>query len=136
MTKRAIPLVDLSKFTEGTPEEVRLHPTSHTAKALRDYAESMGVEYAVGAIKANAGKKVKDNTGTYLAERINAIQIINAKEHKGGKYQNNQQNMHDFFVALNIFKHRWTLMKRKANPSSPLKRLVGADGLEPPTYAL
>ncbi len=23
---------------EGTPEEVRLHPTSHTGKALRDYA--------------------------------------------------------------------------------------------------
>jgi excinuclease ABC subunit A len=67
--------------TEGPPEEVRLHPTSHTAKALRDYAESMGVEYAVDAIKAGAGKKVKDNTGTYLAERINAIQIVNAKEH-------------------------------------------------------
>ncbi|MCX7260547.1 MAG: excinuclease ABC subunit A [Burkholderiales bacterium] len=66
--------------TEGPPEEVRLHPTSHTAKALRDYAESMGVEYAVDAIKASAGKKVKDNTGTYLAERINAIQIVNAKE--------------------------------------------------------
>jgi len=67
--------------TEGPPEEVRLHPTSHTAKALRDYAESMGVEYAVDAIKAGAGKKVKDNSGTYLAERINAIQIVNAKEH-------------------------------------------------------
>ena len=67
--------------TEGPPEEVRLHPTSHTAKALRDYAESMGVEYAVDAIKAGAGKKVRDNTGTYLAERINAIQIVNAKEH-------------------------------------------------------
>lgn len=67
--------------TEGPPEEVRLHPTSHTAKALRDYAESMGVEYAVDAIKASAGKKVKDDAGTYLAERINAIQIVNAKEH-------------------------------------------------------
>jgi excinuclease ABC subunit A len=67
--------------TEGPPEEVRLHPTSHTAKALRDYAESMGVEYAVDALRAGAGKKVKDNTGTYLAERINAIQIVNAKEH-------------------------------------------------------
>ncbi|MCU0932244.1 MAG: excinuclease ABC subunit A, partial [Serpentinimonas sp.] len=27
---------------QGTPEEVRLHPTSHTGKALRDYAESIG----------------------------------------------------------------------------------------------
>ena len=67
--------------TEGPPEEVRLHPTSHSAKALRDYAQSMGVEYAVDPIKASAGKKVKDNAGTYLAERINAIQIVNAKEH-------------------------------------------------------
>src|SRR5690606_561942 len=27
---------------EGPPEEVRKHPTSHTAQALRDYAEAMG----------------------------------------------------------------------------------------------
>jgi len=33
--------------TEGTPEEVRLHPSSHTAKALRDYAASMGEVHAV-----------------------------------------------------------------------------------------
>jgi excinuclease ABC subunit A len=67
--------------TEGPPEEVRSHPTSHTAKALRDYAASMGVEYAVDAIKASAGKEVKDNTSIYVVERINAIQIVNAKEH-------------------------------------------------------
>ena len=34
---------------EGTPEDVRLHPTSHTGKALRDYAASMGVVYELGA---------------------------------------------------------------------------------------
>ncbi|MEN9619792.1 MAG: hypothetical protein RL406_2029, partial [Pseudomonadota bacterium] len=33
---------------EGTPEDVRLHPTSHTGKALRDYAAAMGVVYEVG----------------------------------------------------------------------------------------
>ncbi len=27
---------------EGRPEDVRLHPTSHTARALRDYAEAVG----------------------------------------------------------------------------------------------
>ncbi|MBV1730974.1 MAG: excinuclease ABC subunit A, partial [Hydrogenophaga sp.] len=32
---------------EGPPEDVRQHPTSHTAKALRDYAESMGEVHAV-----------------------------------------------------------------------------------------
>ena len=66
---------------EGPPEEVRLHPTSHTAKALRDYAESMGIEYAVDTNKANAGKKLKESEGVYLVERMQAIQIVNAKEH-------------------------------------------------------
>ncbi len=32
---------------EGPPEEVRLHPTSHTGAALRDYAEAMGETVAV-----------------------------------------------------------------------------------------
>ena len=31
----------------GTPEDVRLHPTSHTGKALRDYAAQMGVVHMV-----------------------------------------------------------------------------------------
>jgi len=65
--------------TEGTPEDVRLHPTSHTAKALRDYAISMGVEYAVDAVKA--AKKVADTTKAFAVDRPLAIQIVNAKEH-------------------------------------------------------
>jgi len=32
---------------EGTPEDVRLHPTSHTGAALRDYAQAMGETLAV-----------------------------------------------------------------------------------------
>ena len=32
---------------EGTPEDVRQHPTSHTGQALRDYAEAMGETVAV-----------------------------------------------------------------------------------------
>ncbi len=32
---------------EGPPEEVRLHPTSHTGAALREYAEAMGEAVAV-----------------------------------------------------------------------------------------
>ena len=51
------------------------------SKALRDYAESMGIEYAVDTTKANAGKKLKESEGVYLAERMKAIQIVNAKEH-------------------------------------------------------
>nr|WP_315229147.1 excinuclease ABC subunit A [uncultured Limnohabitans sp.] len=38
---------------EGPPEVVRLHPTSHTGLALREYAESMGSIYAVA--KASVG---------------------------------------------------------------------------------
>jgi len=42
---------------QGTPEEVRLHPTSHTAKALRDYALAFdGVhEVREGAVAAYLG---------------------------------------------------------------------------------
>ncbi len=72
---------------EGTPEDVRLHPTSHTGKALRDYAASMGVVYEIDGEKASAGllaaegaaRFAKAARGTTVAD--GAIQIINAKEH-------------------------------------------------------
>ena len=72
---------------EGTPEDVRLHPTSHTGKALRDYAASMGVVYEVDGEKASAGLLAAEDTarfakaarGTSVGD--GAIQIINAKEH-------------------------------------------------------
>ncbi len=72
---------------EGTPEEVRLHPTSHTGKALRDYAASMGVVYEIDGEKASAGllaaegaaRFAKAARGASVAD--GAIQIINAKEH-------------------------------------------------------
>jgi len=72
---------------EGTPEDVRLHPTSHTGKALRDYAASMGVVYELDDVKASAGLLAAEDTarlakaarGTSAGD--GAIQIINAKEH-------------------------------------------------------
>ncbi|HQR86671.1 MAG: excinuclease ABC subunit A [Burkholderiales bacterium 35-55-47] len=72
---------------EGTPEDVRLHPTSHTGKALRDYAASMGVVYEIDGEKASAGllaaegaaRFAKAARGVSIAD--GAIQIINAKEH-------------------------------------------------------
>jgi excinuclease ABC subunit A len=72
---------------EGTPEDVRLHPTSHTGKALRDYAASMGVVYEIDGEKASAGllaaegaaRFAKAARGVLIAD--GAIQIINAKEH-------------------------------------------------------
>jgi excinuclease ABC subunit A len=72
---------------EGTPEDVRLHPTSHTGKALRDYAASMGVLYEIDGEKASAGLLAAEDTARFAkAERgvsiaDGAIQIINAKEH-------------------------------------------------------
>jgi excinuclease ABC subunit A len=95
---------------EGTPEEVRLHPTSHTGKALRDYAESLGVLYEVssgssGLVAAESeleraasgaanlpgasyvrpkslpGKLTAPNAGVGVSNVPDAIQIINAKEH-------------------------------------------------------
>jgi len=64
---------------EGTPEEVRLHPTSHTGKALRDYAASMGVVYEISESKTSKGWLAKESAPP--AANQGAIQIVNAKEH-------------------------------------------------------
>ncbi|MEY4726506.1 MAG: hypothetical protein RLZ36_1133 [Pseudomonadota bacterium] len=95
---------------EGTPEDVRLHPASHTGKALRDYAAAMGVVYEVDGEKASAGvlaaegaarfagaaaaaagmpdasyARSKSLSGTPTASTAGAgegaIEIVNAKEH-------------------------------------------------------
>ena len=82
---------------EGTPEEVRLHPTSHTGAALRDYAEAMGEAVAVAEKtsyyhqRREAVPSVGDDfcvppqheepaEGT-ASRPPPAIQIVNAKEH-------------------------------------------------------
>ena len=57
---------------EGTPESVREHPTSHTAKALRDYELAMGKVHGVEEAKPKAWK----TRPTFS----NDIQIVNAKE--------------------------------------------------------
>ena len=57
---------------EGTPESVREHPTSHTAKALRDYELAMGKVHGVEEAKPKAWK-----TRPTVS---NDIQIVNAKE--------------------------------------------------------
>jgi excinuclease ABC subunit A len=86
---------------EGPPEEVKLHATSHTAKALRDYDTTLGLAYVAaekGAdweqpnwgqrpISSNLAIQTKIRSGKLdsdpnLAERRkDAIQIVNAKEH-------------------------------------------------------
>ena len=69
---------------EGTPEDVRQHPTSHTAKSLREYALAMGEVH-----KAGEGRAVDYLTPAPLTKAKarpasmapNAIRIVNAKEH-------------------------------------------------------
>jgi excinuclease ABC subunit A len=57
---------------EGPPEELKLHPTSHTAKALREY------DATLGAVAAEPRPKLESDPHSV---RPNAIQIVNAKEH-------------------------------------------------------
>jgi excinuclease ABC subunit A len=91
----------------GTPEDMLLHATSHTGKALREYAAAMGVvhevrefpaadAYVAAARSPEAGGtpvtsygKPKSATGAPPAsygvvagtDSNNAIRIVNAKEH-------------------------------------------------------
>jgi excinuclease ABC subunit A len=65
---------------EGTPEDVRAHATSHTAKALRDYEGTLGA----GAHHAEEGRTAYASREARSAARAvasDAIQIVNAKEH-------------------------------------------------------
>ncbi len=58
---------------QGTPEEVRQHPSSHTALALREYEAAMGKVHGVEEARAKAWKTKPAFS--------NLIQIVNAKEH-------------------------------------------------------
>lgn len=53
----------------GTPDEVTQHPTSHTAKAMRDYAASLGVPPAI------------PKTRHAVALHGNSISVSHAREH-------------------------------------------------------
>ena len=84
---------------EGPPEEVKLHAKSHTAKALREYDSTLGVGSYVASEKLperNWGQTPIQDDGfaggkqrrTKLESdpkgkgtRVNAIQIVNAREH-------------------------------------------------------
>jgi excinuclease ABC subunit A len=53
----------------GTPDEVTQHPTSHTAKAMRDYAASLGVPPAIPKVRHA------------VALHGNSISVSHAREH-------------------------------------------------------
>ena len=89
----------------GTPEDLLLHATSHTGKALREYAAAMGVVHevaessatfsSVAAVDGLAPKTSStrfassksalgaspSTSGGLLADTSNSIRIVNAKEH-------------------------------------------------------
>ena len=69
---------------EGPPEQVREHSSSHTARALREYALSMGEVHAVR--EGRTADYLGQSSGLAAAARRsdqhgNAIRIVNAKEH-------------------------------------------------------
>jgi excinuclease ABC subunit A len=65
---------------EGMPEDVRNHATSHTALALREYAQSMGELGAVLQV-AEATKPALAKVARKQTAEDNSIRIVNAKEH-------------------------------------------------------
>jgi excinuclease ABC subunit A len=85
---------------EGPPEELKLHATSHTAKALREYDSTLGmgalrVEEGVApyslslgeraGVRVGGGKSPHPNllprAGDGAKKGARAIQIVNAREH-------------------------------------------------------
>ncbi|MFM7847154.1 MAG: excinuclease ABC subunit UvrA [Rubrivivax sp.] len=64
---------------EGTPEDVRAHPRSHTGQALREYDVAMGASAVQAAEAPTAWRGNRANSsGAYLGD---AIRIVNAREH-------------------------------------------------------
>ncbi|MRD47008.1 excinuclease ABC subunit A [Caenimonas koreensis DSM 17982] len=66
---------------EGTPEEVRLHATSHTAKALREYDSTLGLGVERAALGVEEARVPYAHRSTPNAQPPKAIQIVNAREH-------------------------------------------------------
>jgi excinuclease ABC subunit A len=80
---------------EGSPEDMRLHPTSHTGRALREYAQAMGEATGVGEFDPVTLQRLSASTHPTTRARNpasqvhdalhaappEAIRIVNAKEH-------------------------------------------------------
>jgi excinuclease ABC subunit A len=79
----------------GTPEDLLLHASSHTGKALREYAAAMGVVHEVGEPSAkylvraagdgdapgSLSRSSMSSPGATPSPADNSIRIVNAKEH-------------------------------------------------------
>ncbi|MEY3697747.1 MAG: hypothetical protein RL631_400, partial [Pseudomonadota bacterium] len=71
---------------EGTPEQLREHPRSHTGQALREYVQTMGQLSDMDAVDLpvlpQRVVEVAEPSAKYLGQVLNNhIRIVNAKEH-------------------------------------------------------
>ncbi|HWH72955.1 MAG TPA: excinuclease ABC subunit A, partial [Methylibium sp.] len=64
---------------EGTPDDVKRHPTSHTGAALRDYERALGE--GGHAVEEGAPLQAVVKARRERAQPVEAIQIVNAHEH-------------------------------------------------------
>jgi excinuclease ABC subunit A len=64
---------------EGTPQDVRLHASSHTGLALREYEQALGAGSHAAAEGVPLQTLVRARRAPTVAD--DAIQIVNAKEH-------------------------------------------------------
>ncbi len=65
----------------GTPEDVRAHPSSHTGRALREYAAALGLD---GVLRAEEDRPLQSLARARRAAQNavdDAIRIVNAHEH-------------------------------------------------------
>jgi excinuclease ABC subunit A len=60
----------------GTPEEIKLHPSSHTGKALTDYEAALGI-----ALRAEEGRPLQTVVRAARKQSEEVIRIVNAREH-------------------------------------------------------
>ncbi|MFM2341991.1 MAG: excinuclease subunit, partial [Pseudomonadota bacterium] len=69
---------------EGTPADLRAHPSSHTGRALREYESQLGQPAALSAEEGTPlqtlAKARRDRARAQSAQN-DAIQIVNAREH-------------------------------------------------------
>jgi excinuclease ABC subunit A len=60
----------------GTPEDIKLHPSSHTGKALTDYEVALGVD-----LRAEEGRPLQSVIRKARVQSEEVIRIVNAREH-------------------------------------------------------
>ncbi len=71
----------------GTPEDLLLHPTSHTGKALRDYAASMGVVHEVAEPSAKYLARAFDGGGTLIGSGADITSLAGVSPAAGSAWR-------------------------------------------------